>query len=61
MAEPQVIWQARDADAAELVQRCADGLLPFSGPDSLWVEFNKRGWSTRYLYEAVRNAERSKP
>lgn len=44
-----ILWQARDADAAELVQRYADGLLPFAGPNSLWAEFTSRGWSTRYL------------
>ena len=52
-----VTWTARDKTAADLVFACARGELPFSGENSLWTAFNERGWSTRYLYEAVRNAE----
>lgn len=53
----EVVWQARDKTASDLVFACARGELPFSGPNSLYTEFNSRGWSTRYLYEAVINAE----
>lgn len=57
MGAPHVIWEARDKSAEDLVLACVRGELPFSGPNSLHTAFNERGWSTRYLYEAVRNAE----
>jgi hypothetical protein len=58
---PQVTWEARDKSAEDLVFACVRGELPFSGPNSLHTAFSERGWSTRYLYEAVRNAERATP
>ena len=58
MTDVNVVWVARDADVGELVDRCARGLIPFSGSDdSLWAEMNRRGRSTRYLFEAVVNRE----
>lgn len=54
---PQVAWVARDQTVHDLVMACARGELPFAGENSLWTAFNQRGWSTLYLYEAVRNAE----
>ena len=57
MNEIRVIWEAKDTTAQELVMACAKGDLPFSGPNSLHSKFAENGWSTRYLYEAVVNAE----
>jgi hypothetical protein len=53
----EVVLIARDQTAADLVLACAKGDLPFSGPNSLWSEFTKRGWSTSCLYEVVRATE----
>lgn len=46
---------------ADLVQLCADGKLPFSGPDSLCSKVSAMGFKTTSLYEMVCAAERSKP
>jgi hypothetical protein len=49
-----VVWNARDKSAEALVFACARGEISW---DTLSRAFSERGWSTRYLYEAVRNAE----
>lgn len=49
-----VVWNARDKSVEDLVFACARGDLSW---DALSRAFRERGWSTRYLYEAVRNAE----
>lgn len=51
-----VIWQARGASASELIQSHLSGALSYS---ELLEAFASRGWSTRYLFEAVVNAERT--
>jgi hypothetical protein len=53
MADIEVVLVARDQTAADLVDACGRGEIPFSGPNSLWSEFTRRGWSTSCLYEAV--------
>lgn len=56
--QPEVVWVARSATIAELVQLCADRKLPFSGPDSLCSKVAAMGYKTTSLYEMVRAAER---
>lgn len=58
MSDVEVVMVPRNQTVADLVQACADGKIPFSGPGSLWLEFNQRGWSTQCLYEAVMAAKR---
>lgn len=53
-----IIWQTRDTTAAELIQAHLHGTLTYS---ELCEAFAARGWSTRYLFEAVVNAERTSP
>ena len=55
-----VVLVARNADVADLVQQCADGKLPFSGPDSLHSKFASMGWSTQSLYAVVMAARAAK-
>lgn len=55
-----VILEARTQTIAELVQACADGKLPFSGPDSLTSKVAAMGYSTTSLYEIVIAAEAAK-
>lgn len=61
MSSPEVIMVARNSTIAELVQQCADGILPFSGPDSLCSKVNAMGFSFNGLYEAVRATRPSVP
>ncbi len=56
----EVTLEARSPTVAELVQACADGKLPFSGPDSLKSKIAAMGYSTTSLYEMVRAAEAAK-
>ena len=55
----EVVLQARNQTIADLVQQCADGKLPFSGPDSLCSKVSAMGSKTTSLYEMVLAAERS--
>jgi hypothetical protein len=50
---------ARSSTIADLVDECAKGHLPFSGPDSLCSHVAAMGYKTTSLYEAVRAAEAS--
>lgn len=54
---PQVVLQARNATIAELIEQCARGELPFSGPDSLHSKIAAMGYRTTSLYEMVCAAE----
>jgi len=45
------------AGVGELVEACARGELPFSGPDSLHSRIHAMGYKTTGLYEAVIAAE----
>lgn len=56
-----VTLQARTPKIAELVKACADGALPFSGPDSLCSMVAAMGYKTTSLYEMVRSIERDRP
>lgn len=49
----EVVLTARDASVAELVEQCAMGILPFSGPDSLYSKVYTMGYSCISLYEMV--------
>jgi hypothetical protein len=51
-----IVWKTRDTPVAELIQAHLSGTLTYS---ELCEAFASRGWSTRYLFEAVVNAERS--
>ena len=53
----EVVLIPRNETIAQLVQDCADGKLPFSGPDSLWSKTREMGYTTTSLYEMVRAAE----
>lgn len=53
----EIVLQARTSQIAEWVQQCADGKLPFSGPDSLYSRVRALGYSGNSLYEMVRAAE----
>jgi hypothetical protein len=46
----------RNEAIGKLVQACADGKLPFSGPDSLCAKISAMGYKTTSLYEMVRAA-----
>ena len=56
---PEVVLVARNQSVADLVEQCARGELPFSGPDSLHSKFHAMGYSTTSLYEVVRAASAS--
>jgi hypothetical protein len=48
----------RNEAIRKLVQACADGELPFSGPGSLCDQVSRMGYSTGSLYEMVVAAQR---
>lgn len=54
----EVVLQAR-AGVGDLVEACARGELPFSGPDSLCSKVAAMGYRTTSLYEMVRAVEDS--
>lgn len=59
---PELTLVAKYQTADDLVRLCAEKRIPFSGSDdSLWAEFNRRGWSTKSLYEVVRSYQVSTP
>lgn len=60
MTDLKVVLTARNDTIAELVQACADGKLPFSGPDSLCSKVHDMGFKTTSLYEMVRAVEKSR-
>lgn len=53
MNAPQVVLQARSQTVADLIDECARGTLPFSGPDSLYSKVVAMGYSGNSLYEMV--------
>lgn len=50
---PEVILQARSQTIADLIDACAKGELPFSGPDSLYSKIHDMGYKCTSLYEMV--------
>ena len=56
----EVSLQARTPKIAELVEACADGALPFSGPNSLCSMVAAMGYKTTSLYEMVVAIERDR-
>lgn len=50
-----VVWNCRSADLADLIDKCARGQFDFG---ELKAEFRRRGYSDRYVFEAVVNRER---
>jgi hypothetical protein len=50
---PAVVLVARTPTVADLVEQCARGDLPFSGPDSLYSKVHAMGYACTSLYEAV--------
>lgn len=55
-----VTLQARTPKIAELVEACADGALPFSGPDSLCSIVAAMGYKTTSLFAMVRSVEQNR-
>jgi hypothetical protein len=55
----EVVLRARTPDIAQMVQDCADGKLPFAGPDSLCSWLASNGYSTTSAYEMVRATART--
>jgi hypothetical protein len=51
--EVQVVLVARSETISDLVDACARGELPFSGPDSLTAKVYAMGFNTTSLYPAV--------
>ena len=58
-ATPTVVMVARNDTIADLVRQCAEGKLPFSGPDSLYSKVRAMGFNGNGLYEAVISEERA--
>lgn len=56
----KVVMQARTPQIAELIEACADGALPFSGPDSLCSKVAAMGYKTTSLYDMVVAVERDR-
>jgi hypothetical protein len=56
----EITLQARTPKIAELVEACADGALPFSGPNSLCSMVAAMGYKTTSLYEMVMAVERDR-
>lgn len=54
----EVILQARNQTIADLIDQCARGTLPFSGPNSLWTKIVAMGYNGNSLYEMVIARER---
>lgn len=54
---PQVVLVARNQTIADLIDQCARGQLPFSGPDSLFSKVRAMGYSGNSLFEMVCAAE----
>ena len=55
-----ITLQARTPKIEELVEACADGALPFSGPNSLCTMVAAMGYKTTSLYEMVRCVEQDR-
>jgi hypothetical protein len=55
---PEVVLVARTDKIAHWVTQCAQGELPFSGPDSLWSRVTALGYQGTSLYEMVLAEER---
>jgi len=49
----EVVLTARNATIGDLVEQCARGALPFSGPDSLCSKVHAMGYKINSLYEMV--------
>ena len=54
---PEIVMVARNQSIDDLIRECAEGRLPFSGPDSLWSKIHAMGYSCNYLHEMVCMAE----
>lgn len=52
----EVIWKPRDETTGNLIDQYITKRITW---DQLNQEFYNRGWSTRYLFEAVRAAEKA--
>ena len=57
MSDIEFVMKPRNETIGQLVQDCADGKLPFSGPGSLCEKVAAMGFKTTSLYEMVRAAE----
>ena len=53
MSGPDVVMVARTPTIGELIEKCARGDLPFSGPNSLYSKVHAMGYRCTGLYEMV--------
>lgn len=53
----EFVLKPRNDTIADLITQCAEGKLPFSGPDSLYSKVRAMGYSCNSLYEMVRAEE----
>lgn len=53
MSEPQVVLVSISEGIDKLIEQCARGELPFSGPNSLHSRIHAMGYKTTSLYEMV--------
>lgn len=49
----EIVLVARNATIEELIDQCARGSLPFSGPNSLYSKVHAMGYNCNSLYEMV--------
>lgn len=56
----KIILQPKTKNIEDLIKDCAEGRLPFSGPNSLYSKFHEMGYSTTSLYEMVRAQKKGK-
>ena len=56
-SDPQVVLVARNDTIESLIRDCAEGRLPFSGPDSLYSKVHAMGYNCNSLYEMVMAAK----
>jgi hypothetical protein len=54
----EAVMQPRNETIGKLIEECAAGRLPFSGPGSLCEKVSAMGYKTTSLYEMVRAAVR---
>jgi hypothetical protein len=51
--EPVFVMKLRDDTIEQMIDDCARGKLPFSGPDSLYARVCAMGYKCTSLYEMV--------
>lgn len=59
MSAIKFTMKPRNDRIGQLVQDCADGKIPFAGPNSLCAQVAAMGYSTTSLFEMVRATPKS--